>query len=89
MLAEPTRAAATLTVFTDGLKTASAKAAFPTDKDASLSNGADFLVGKGPSGSFFSGALEFLRVTRSSLAEPVRATIDRGALRLGARRARS
>jgi hypothetical protein len=67
LLAEFDRAAGTLTVYTDGIRTASAKAAIGAD--ASLANDADFLVGKGNAGSFFSGALEFLRVTRSSLSE--------------------
>ena len=69
ILAEFDRAAGTLTVFTDGVSSASTKVAFGADPNASLTNTADFLVGKSASGGFFSGNLEFLRVTRGSLAE--------------------
>jgi hypothetical protein len=67
LLAELDRAAGRLVIYTDGVKSAEAKCALAAD--ASLANQADFLVGKGPNGNFFSGALDFLRVARSSLAE--------------------
>ena len=41
----------------------------------SLSNTADFLVGKGPEGGYLSGAIDFLRVARGTLAD-ARTTID-------------
>jgi len=37
--------------------------------DASLTNAADFLVGKGPAGNFFAGAIDYLRVARGTLAD--------------------
>jgi hypothetical protein len=37
--------------------------------NASLTNTADFLVGKGPNGSFFAGAIDYLRVSRGTLAD--------------------
>ena len=37
--------------------------------DASLSNTADFLVGKSPAGNYLAGALDFLRVSRGTLAD--------------------
>jgi hypothetical protein len=67
VLAELDRAAGTLAIYTDGKRTAQATCTLAAA--ASLTNGADFLVGKGPNGNFFAGALDFLRVTRSSLAE--------------------
>jgi hypothetical protein len=36
---------------------------------ASLTNTADFLVGKGPGGNFFAGAIDYLRVSRGTLAD--------------------
>jgi len=38
-------------------------------KDVSLSNTADFLVGKGTDGSYFAGMIDFLRVSRGTLAD--------------------
>jgi concanavalin A-like lectin/glucanase superfamily protein len=38
-------------------------------RDASLSNTADFLVGRGPTGRLFAGAMDFLRVCRGTLAD--------------------
>ncbi len=38
-------------------------------QDASLSNTADFLVGKGPSGKPFAGAMDYLRVCRGTLED--------------------
>jgi len=35
----------------------------------SLSNTADFLVGRGPEGDYFAGAIDFLRVSRGTLAD--------------------
>src|SRR4051812_39026181 len=67
VLAEFDRAANTLTIFTDGKKTAEAKSTLPAG--ASLANDGDLLVGKGAKGAFFTGALDFLRIARASLAE--------------------
>ncbi len=36
---------------------------------ASLTNTADFLVGKGPAGNFFAGTIDYLRVARGTLAD--------------------
>ena len=38
------------------------------DRDTSLANTADFLVGKTPNGHYFAGQLDFLRVSRGTLA---------------------
>lgn len=46
----------------------------PLADDASLANRADFIVGRGDTGSFF-GALDFLRVARGTLAQ-ARTTIE-------------
>jgi hypothetical protein len=37
--------------------------------NVSLTNSADFLVGKGPAGGYFAGAIDYLRVSRGTLAE--------------------
>jgi hypothetical protein len=37
--------------------------------NASLTNTADFLVGKGPNGNFLAGAIDYLRVSRGTLAD--------------------
>lgn len=44
-------------------------------EDASLSNSADFYVGRGPEGAHFAGGLDFLRVCRGTLAD-ARTTIE-------------
>jgi len=67
VLVELDRSAGKGSIDTDGVLTGQAKMDLPAD--ASLSNDADFLVGKGPAGNFFTGAIGFLRVARSSLAE--------------------
>jgi hypothetical protein len=67
VLAELDRQAGTLAIYTDGKKTAEAKSTLPVD--ASLANDSDLLVGKGAQGGFFAGAMDFLRIARSSLAE--------------------
>jgi hypothetical protein len=67
LLAEFDRAANALVIYTDGKKTAEAKSTLAAG--ASLANDADLFVGRNAQGSYFGGALEFLRITRSSLAE--------------------
>lgn len=62
VLAELDRAAGTVRVYTDGVK--SAEAPMGIGGDASLASAADLVVGEG-----FRGTLEFLRIARSSLAE--------------------
>lgn len=61
ILAEADRAAGTLAIYTDGVRTASGKLGLAAD--ASLANGADLVVGGG-----FAGAFEYLRIARSTLA---------------------
>ena len=62
VLAEVDRAAGTATIYTDGQKTAAGKVTL--DTAASLSNTADFVVGKG-----YAGGIEYLRVARGTLAD--------------------
>jgi hypothetical protein len=54
-------------IYTDGAK--SAEGALGIGDGASLANDGDLLVGKGPDGGFFAGAIDFLRVARTTLAE--------------------
>jgi len=63
LLAEVDRTAGTVTFYIDG-KTAGETKLDALPKTASLANTADFIVGKG-----FAGAVDFLRVCRSTLAE--------------------
>jgi hypothetical protein len=67
VVAELDRAAGTMAIYTDGKKTADGKATLAND--ASLANDGDLLVGKNADGHFFAGAIEFLRIARSTLAE--------------------
>jgi len=62
VLAELDRQAGVVRIFTDGVK--SAEAPMGVSVDASLTCGADLVVGEG-----FRGMLEFMRIARSSLAE--------------------
>ncbi|HPD16770.1 MAG TPA: LamG domain-containing protein [Planctomycetota bacterium] len=66
VVAECDRAAATLRVYLDGATAAEARGA---RLGGSLANGADFLVGKGATGAYFAGAMDFLRVCRGTLAD--------------------
>jgi hypothetical protein len=63
VIAEVDRAAGKATIYVDG-KTAGEGKLDALAKDASLANTADFVVGKG-----LSGAVDFVRVCRSTLAE--------------------
>jgi hypothetical protein len=63
VIAEADRAAGKVSIYVDG-KAAGEGKLDAIAKDAALSNTADFIVGKG-----FAGALDFLRVCRSTLAE--------------------
>jgi hypothetical protein len=72
-LAELDRQAKMATIYVDG-KQAGQSAVTLTNTD-SLSNTGDLLVGKGPDGKFFSGAIDFLRIARGSLKDS-RTTIE-------------
>ena len=63
VLAEVDRAAGRATIYVNGKAAGEGKLDWIA-KDATLSNTADFIVGKG-----FAGAVDFLRVCRSTLAE--------------------
>jgi hypothetical protein len=72
VIAEADRTGGRLRVYVDG----SLAADSPCDAgEGSLSNTADFLVGKGRDGDYFAGAIDFLRVCRGTLAD-ARTTID-------------
>ena len=66
-LAELDREAKTATIYVDGKL--SGQAAVALGAADSLSNTGDLLVGKGPAGNFFSGAIDFLRIARGSLKD--------------------
>jgi hypothetical protein len=67
------RAAGTAVIYVDGKRAATQRLSL--GKGASLANTADFLVGKGHDGRFFAGAIDFLRVSRGTLAD-AKTTID-------------
>ena len=67
ILAEFARDSGTGTIFTDGVVTAAGPLTLPAG--ASLANDADLIVGMGSTGEYFSGAFEFLRIARSTLAQ--------------------
>jgi hypothetical protein len=67
VVAEVDRKASTGAIYVDGVKGSAGPMALPAG--ASLSNAADLTVGKGTAGKMFAGALEFLRIARSTLAE--------------------
>jgi hypothetical protein len=70
VIAEVDRAAAQgITIYVDGRKVHGEFAGAMPAKESSLSNAADLLVGKGPSGKLFAGAMDFLRICRGTLAD--------------------
>jgi hypothetical protein len=73
VIAEVDRKAGLAALYVDG--EVAARANLPLMPTASLSNQADFLVGKSHDGKFFAGAVDFLRVSRGTLAE-ARTTIE-------------
>ncbi len=67
VLAEVDRHANSGTIYTDGVATAHGAMALPDG--SSLANDGDLLVGKGPDGASYRGAIAFLRIARATLAE--------------------
>jgi hypothetical protein len=68
LLAEVDRSGKT-NIYIDGLlKNGQSVGKYPASA-LSLSNNADLLVGKSPDGSFFNGALDFLRISRGTLKD--------------------
>jgi len=67
VIAECDRAAQRLRLYVDGAIVADEALSLPPG--ASLSNTDDFLVGTSASGGYFKGALDFLRVSRGTLAD--------------------
>lgn len=65
-IAEADRQAATLTIYVDGRKDASARG---LDASVSLANEGDLHVGGTPEGRYFGGALDFLRIAQGTLAD--------------------
>ncbi len=68
VLAEADRENAELNIYVDGRRTRRART-HNVPRGASLANTADFLVGKSPEGDYFAGAMDFLRVSRGTLAD--------------------
>jgi len=65
-IVEADRAAATLTVYVDGRKDASAAG---IDSRVSLANEGDLYAGGTPEGRYFDGAVDFLRIAQGTLAD--------------------
>lgn len=68
VVAEADRANAALTLYVDGERAGHSEIR-NLKPDTSLSNTADFLVGRGSDGDGFAGALDFLRVSRGTLGD--------------------
>ncbi len=68
VIAEVDRQKQTLAIYVDGRRQATA-AMTELKQGDSLSNAADFVVGRGPGGGHFAGAVDFLRVSRGTLAD--------------------
>jgi concanavalin A-like lectin/glucanase superfamily protein len=67
VIAEVDRVAGSAVLYVDGEAAGSTKLTLP--RTASLTNRADFLVGKSCDGAMFAGAIDFLRVSRGTLAD--------------------
>jgi hypothetical protein len=67
VLIDVDRSANTGTIYIDGGNAVTGPLTLPAG--SSLSNSADFLLAKGPSGDFFSGSIDFLRICRGDLAD--------------------
>jgi hypothetical protein len=66
VIAEADRKAATFTIYLDGKRDATGPG---LGANASLSNNADLYVGGAPNGHYLNGAIDFLRLARSTLAD--------------------
>jgi len=75
LIAEVDRSDQVMNIYVDGKLANGVFAGKMPAADGSLSNAADFLVGKGAKGGFFAGAIDFLRVSRGTLAD-AQTTID-------------
>ncbi len=67
VIAEADREAGVMRIYIDGRLTREAPITLAAE--ASLNNPGDLLVGRGPDGDYFAGALDFLRIARGTLAD--------------------
>jgi hypothetical protein len=74
VILEVDRPARTMQIYVDGKSSGKTGDIAPMPQ-ASISNAGDFLVGRAADGRFFAGALDFLRVSRGTLAD-ARTTIE-------------
>ena len=75
VLVEVTRATSSVKIYVDGiLSNGSSTGAMPAP-GVSLTNTADFVVGKNGGGNFFAGTIDFIRVSKGTLAD-AKTTID-------------
>lgn len=75
VLIEVNRTASLATVYLDGVPSNSATSGTMPAAGVSLSNTVDFLVGKNKDGNFFAGTLDFIRISKGTLAD-AKTTID-------------
>jgi hypothetical protein len=75
LLAEVNRSTASVKVFVDGVLVNSASNGTMPSIGISLTNTADFTIGKDSNGNFFSGIIDFMRVSKGTLAD-AKTTID-------------
>ena len=69
LLVEYRRPAAQVMIYVDGVPDNGAAVGTPPAAGVWITNSAAFLVGKGPAGNYFAGEIEFLRVSRGTLAD--------------------
>jgi hypothetical protein len=68
VIAEVDRAARRASIYVDGKQKLN-DSPIGLEAEDSLSNSGDLIVGKGPDGNFFAGAIDFLRIARGTLAD--------------------
>jgi hypothetical protein len=75
LLAEVDRQSSVVTIYIDGIVSSGSATGSMPGSGVSLTNTADFLAGKNKDGNYFSGTMDFLRVSKGTLAD-ARTTID-------------
>lgn len=75
VLVEVNRVTSSVKIYVDGVLASSIITGTMPASGVSLSNTADFLLGKNKDGNFFSGILDFVRISKATLAD-AKTTID-------------
>jgi hypothetical protein len=75
VLVEVNRTTSSVKIYTDGVLVSGASSGAMPATGVSLTNAADFVVGKNSNGNFFAGTIDFMRVSKGTLAD-AKTTID-------------